>query len=300
MNGERVATNPARVWEAFGKLRLASKAENDRFHALVRARASEMEANASDLLRSLSHSNIKTKRGDKAWPKELPGPLVTILYTESGIDVTVGEVLKAFYGLGFDARLAIDVVSHNREPDQPDLYDLQNLRFEIQEAYAVAEDPENGDFELDLRIGFDRVRLTIRADELKPTGNRFCAQTRLRPGEGDDPDYDGHFAMRLLDTNPLSWAFEPVEEGDVLKNRIEASGNLARIETQRGAGIVAELTARREAMKVRIVGVSRHKAQKTLAEQHRDRMCAAVARRSIAGSTSEYVVHRQPLQMKTE
>ena len=296
---EHVPTDPARAWEAFGKLRLTSKAENDRFHALVRVRAPEMEAKAADLLRGLSHSNIKIRRGDPAWPKALPAPLVTLIYIQTGIDVTAGEVLRAFHDLGFDTRLAIDVISHNREPDQPDLHDLRNLIFEIHEANAVAEDPEDGAFELDLRIGFDRVRLTIRADDLKPVSNRFCAQTPLRPGEGAEPDYDGWFAMRFLDTDPLSWAFEPVAEGDVLKNRIEAPGSLAQIETRRGAAVVAELTARREALKVRVVGDPRHKAQKTLAEEYRDRMCAVVARRAIAGSASEYVVHRQPLQMET-
>ncbi len=276
-------------------LRLHQEAGNNKFHDDVRMHSEEMNVDASHILRGLSCSSFKAMRrpGGKI-PITVPQTLAIIIFKLTAIDVTETRNIAFFYQLGFDICLQIDVETQNREEGEPDEHELKNFRFEIYEANAIAEDPDDPDFELDLRIGFDRTRLTIRADSQRIIGNRTCAETPPDPGTATKPDYKGWFKMRLVGRNPLSWAFLPLDEGDVLTKRVDAE-HLARIETARGTAVVAEITARREALKVRIVDAEGRKASKSLSEKHRDKMCAAVARRSMAGSADEYVLHRTPL-----
>ena len=294
--GKTVETDPERVLQAFGKLRLQTQNGNDEFRERFRTHAAEHGVEKlGNLLKGLSPSNVKNMRRAEKGPHALPGLLVSFLFIDIDIDVTLQQTLTAFDGLGFDIQLALDIQTLNMEDSAHDAHDLKNFRFEIYEAKATAEDPETDDFELDLRIGFDRTRLTIRADRLRPVGNYLAAETPATPGDEAEADYSGWFLMRLATREPLSWVFDPLIEGQILDGRVDAEV-LGRVETVRGAALVAEITARRDALKVRIVDEDGgRRASKSLSDQHRDKMCAAVARKSFAGAAEEFLIHRLSL-----
>lgn len=292
-----VEIDPQRALDAFVHLRLHSPHGNAACRDRLRAYAADHGLTETNvLLRGLSDSNVKgMRRGTAKVPPNLPRLLVSFLFFTTNIDVTRQQCLSAFHQLGFDIQLALDVQTRNVEDGAHDVHDLKNLRFEIYEAKTTAEDPEAGDFELDLRIGFDRTRLTLRADGLRPLGNYLAAETPAAPGEGAEPDYTGWFRMRLATRDPLSWVFDPTIEGEILAGRVDAK-DLARIETARGAALNAEISARRDALKVRIVDENGgRRASKSLSEEHRNKMCAAVARKSFAGAADEFLIHRVPL-----
>lgn len=281
--------------KACEQLKIHTEQGNDAFRELVCERVLEEGANAGELLFGLSQSTVKSMiNGKKKNFKEIPQLLATIIFSVTGIDVTESKSVEVFSQLGFDIRLKMDVESGNPEQGQPDKHNLRNFSFEIHEANATAEDPTEPAFELDLRIGFDRIRMTVRAEELKVTSNEVCAETPREPSSGIPQDYTGWFHMRLADRRPLSWVFLPGTDGQVLKKRVDAP-KLASIETKLGTPIAVELTVRREALKVRVVSENWIKPNKSMAESHREKMCAAIAKRSIAGSADEYVIFRRQI-----
>lgn len=295
-NDLTVHTDPERVLAAFELLRLQTVSGNDEFQARFCAYAAELGVEKPGfLLKGLSHSNVKLMRRNQKGPKKLPGVMVSFLFVDVNIDVTPQQSLVAFHNLGFDIQLGLDVQTRNTEDTAHDVHDLTNFRFEMYEAKATADDPDEDDFELDLRIGFDRTRLSVRAEKLRPVGNYLAAETPMSPGEGTDPDYTGWFRMRLATRDPLSWFFDPLVEGQVIDGRVDAVW-LGRIETSRSATLVAEITARRDALKVRVVDENGgRKASKSLSDMHRDKMCAAVARKSFSGNAEEFLIFRLPL-----
>lgn len=292
-----IKTDPDLVLDAFFRLRLQNEDSNTAFRERLRAFAMDhCVKEVSSVLRGLSASSIKSMRRRQAKvPPALPRILVSFLFLETQIDVTRQQYLAAFHQLGFDIQLSINVETRNVEDSLHDVHDLKNFTLELHEANATAEDPEVRDFELDLRVGFDRTRLTLRAKDLRPLGNHLAAETPGMPNERLEPDYSGWFRMRLKSRNPPSWVFDPINEGTVLAGRVDAEF-LGRIETARGASLVAEITARRDALKVRIIDEDGGRcASKSLSEKHRDKMCAAVVRKSFAGAADEFLVHRMLL-----
>ena len=80
---------PERVREAFEKLRLHRPDGHDGFRKRLRERYADEPFSEAELLKGLSDSTIKAmKRGEKPWPTTLPHPLATILFAETGIDVS--------------------------------------------------------------------------------------------------------------------------------------------------------------------------------------------------------------------
>lgn len=288
--------DPARVQKAFEHLRLQTANGNEAFRENFRKFANEHRIhNVGQCLNGMSQSNIKNMRRENRYPETLPGPLISFLFSELAVDVTEFQSLEAFHQLGFDIQLNIDVETKNLESNDKDSHSLKNLYFEIHEAKAVIEDPGIEDTELDLRIGFDRARLTIRGENLRSIGNKLTGETPVIPGETCHSDYSGWFFMRLASRAPLSWYFDPQEEGHVLNGRVDAE-SLAQIETSRNASVSAEISVKRDALKVRVVDVNDgRKASKSLAEQHRNKMCAAVARKSFANQVDEFLIFRLPL-----
>ena len=153
----------------------------------------------------LSSSNIKNmRRGRAKIPSTLPWLLVYFVFKETAIDLTPSQCLATFFSLGFDIELAIDVETRNPEEVDRDFHDLKNLNFKISEAKTTAIDSDDPEFELDLRIGFDRTRLTLRADCLRSIGNRVAAELPLEPSDHAEPDYKGWFDMKFGSSVPLS------------------------------------------------------------------------------------------------
>lgn len=228
-------------------------------------------------------------------PKTIPRTTAVIIFKLTGLDVTLTQSIKFFYELELDIYLKIAVETQNRNEGEPVEHELKSFEFGIQEANATAEDPDSPGFELAILVGFDSIRLTILADELKVISNEICAETpsnsRIEAGQSQ---YEGWFKMRLIGPDPLSWRFIPRKGDRVLKNRIVAE-RLARIRTADGAAVVAELTARRDALKVRRAEEKDPSSSTKLSEMHRDKMCAALVRRSMMGSAAEYVLFRTPL-----
>lgn len=291
---EQVEVCSSRALEAFIRLGLQNDGSNQRFQERFRryAHVNEVES-VPACLRGLSTSSVKNMRRSGVGPRRLSMPMVGFIFFETDIDVTPTQSLQSFYELGFDAQLGLDVVTRNSEDDEVDVHDLRNFRFEIYEANAKADDPGNVDLELDLRIGFDRIRLSLRAENLRPVGNYLAAETPRDPDGGGEPDYTGWFLMRLASRDPISWVFDPKTEGSVLHGRVDAD-ELGRVESSRGAAIVAELTARRDALRVRVIAEDGgKKASKSLTEEHRDKMCAALARKSFAATADEFLLFRK-------
>jgi len=293
----KVSVDPKRLIDALVTLRADTETGNTAFRERVRSRAQELGYDAGVLLQRLGATTIKTmKSGSRRKQTDtLPQPLAVILFIETGIDVTTAQSIQQFSQIDFGINLRIDVLPENPEPEEPDAFHLKSFVFEIQEAHAVGSDPSDRDVELDLRIGFDKLRLSINAPGLKVASNRICAETPKSPEEIREPDYSGWFTMKLVSREYLSWVFTPKEEGGVLANRVDAD-ELVRIQTDRDAQIVAELTAARESLKVRVVRDSEKITRKSVAEEHRNKMCAALAKRSINNGANEYVVARKAIR----
>jgi len=289
--------NHVELRDAFERLKLHTEVGHEVFREKIRDYVKSVsDISEAVVMKGFSRSNIKNMRSGKAIiPKILSNILIEVIFREIGLDVTKEKILKTIYELGMDIQINIDVKTHNLQTKGREEHDLENFYFEINEANAVAEDPEKKDFEIDLRIGFDQARMTLISDEIQPVGNYFAAETPRNPDSEIDQDYSGWFQMRLAGRDPLNWVFSPKLEGDILKKRVDAE-RIGRISTASGAGIVVELTARREALKVRVVGADAHKASKTLSEQYRNKMCAAVARRCFVGTAEEFLIYRKPLK----
>jgi len=291
---EQIDVDAAKVQQVFTSLGLATSTRHEQFVAKVRAFAVEQEVQAADLLKGLSHGSTKKMPTNNSWPNTLPRPLGEFFFRETGIDITPEQNLAAFHDLEFDIRLDIPVTTANSEPEEPDRYSLDAMTFEIAEAHAELDD---GEALTDVRIGFDKVRLTVRADDLKPTGNYFACETPQEPGEGFEPDYTGWFRVKFMGIDPLNWLMTPQTEGKVLNGRVDVKRKMAEISARTGAALVAELTVRLEAMKVRIVTEGSDASERDVTEIHRKRMSEVAARRSIGRSASEFLIHREPLSV---
>jgi len=228
------------------------------------------------------------------WPNNLPRPLVEMIFHKISIDVTLQQNLTAFRELDFDIRLQIPVTPANNEPGEPDRYSLDGMIFEIDEAHAEIDDEE---MLIDARIGFDKMRLVIRADDLIPESNYFAGETPKEPGEGCEPDYTGWYRFKFIGVDPLNWVLTPLKEGVLLKGRIDVEARLAQISARIGSALAAELTVRREALKVRFVDEATDASHRSVTETHRQRMSEVAARRSIGRGATEFLIHREPLSV---
>lgn len=284
-----------KVQEAFGILGLAKEARYNQFRAEFERFAGEKNLKTGHLLVGLSHPNIKSMKKRDGWPDNLPSPLIDFIFRNIDIDITKTQTLAQVYDLEFDIRLALPVTKANSKPEEPDRYSLDGMTFEIAEAYAEVDD---GEGLTDVRIGFDKARLTIRADDLKPTGNYFACETPQEPGEGFEPDYTGWFKVKFMGVEPLNWLMTPKAEGTILNGRVDVKRKMAEISARTGAALVAELTVRRDAMKVRIVTEGSDANERDVTEDQRKRMSEVAARRSIGRGASEFLIHREPLSVK--
>jgi len=281
---EQTTIDPALFQNAVEQLKLHTPTGYDSFFDDLRA---VYGGETGTLTKGFSRSTFRDmKAGNKNYPSTLPYGIVEALYRK-GHDISDRQVLDFFHKLGFDIRLDCGCARNNEDPSR---FTLEDLRFEIHEADAVADDPENPDFELELKIGFDRLRLTVMGDDLKTEGNFIACETSDTPEAEGISDADGWFKMRLVSTDPLSWVFEPKQEGRLLSDVVKVKGKVAEVSTS-GAAPVAIISALREAMKVRITDPIERRAPKTLIDEHRDRMCAAVAQRSLGQRAPEYVLH---------
>ena len=287
--------NGMRLREACETLSLATETGHSKFLSIVEQRLASEEYSVSEVMYGLGQSTFKNMRRKNEWQKPIPQILAEIIFGHSGIDVTVDQSLQTFLSLGFEIQLTLDVERHNEEINGSVTVDLKNLGFEIHEACTVATDPRNEEFELNVRIGFENLRLSVSSEAQVVTSNSVVGETPNTPDQASEPDYYGWFEMRLSSRDPLSWLFFSKVEGETLTKKIQSDGMLAQIRHKTGSPIGAELTARREALKVRVISENEVRAPKKMVEQHRDKMCAAVARKSISGSGTEYVIYRKSL-----
>ena len=276
--------------DAFRKVTERLRLHTPEGHEAFKKDVSDLHGNkTAELLRGLSFSNIKLMRsGKKGWPTTLPYGLVEMLQ-QGGNDVSFGQRLNLFSKLGFDIRLDCSCIDA-RNNENPNRFTLEDLRFEIHEANAVAEDPENADFEIELKVGFDRIRLTVLGDNLKTEGNFIACETPDSPEAKGISDAVGWFRMRFVSSDPLAWIFEPQQEGRLLSHSVTVEGKVAEVSTS-GSRPTAIISALREALKVRVVDPVERRAPKALIDAHRDKMCAAVAQRSLGRGAPEYVLH---------
>ena len=143
---------------------------------------------------------------------------------------------------------------------------------------------------MSLKVGFDRLNLTIVGDSLALQGDFVACRTPDSPEDAGPRDDKGWFQMRSISIDPLAWVFEPKEEGQFLRSVVTVEGKLAEVSTTGGAPF-AVISALREALKVRVVDPVQRRAPKALIDAHRDKMCAAVAQRSLGRGAPEYVLH---------
>lgn len=278
--------DPNAFREAAERLKLHTQAGREAFEEEIAAAYGNKTA---ELLSGLSFSNIKLMRaGKRHWPTTLPYGLVEALHRK-GHDVSLGQSLDFFSKLGFDIRLDCGC-GDARNNEDPNRFTLEDLRFEVHEANAVADDPENTDFEIELKIGFDRLRLTVMGEDLKIEGNFVACETLDAPGAEAISDASGWFKMRLVSTEPLAWIFEPSREGQLLSRTVKVEGKVAEVSTS-GSRPIAIISALREALKVRVIDPVERRAPKALIDEHREKMCAAVAQRSLGRGAPEYVLH---------
>lgn len=191
---------------------------------------------------------------------------------------------------GINIRLLGTIVA-SRSPDV-EVVKLSDLRFELYEASSVEPDPDDDEYEVDIRIGFDQVRLTLLSEGITFSGNYMLATTPLEPEEEIKNEYSGSFLMRSAGTSPPNWIIQSKEEGGVLKGGVKAT-DVCEVCIPSSSPLMAELTAKREALKVRIVDTADSRAPKRLIDEHRDKMCEAVLSRKFQGTFEEYLLHRK-------
>lgn len=274
--------DPDSFREAATALRLHTEAGYDKFSTAVTG----MHGN-SHIMKGYSRSTFRDMVAcKKAWPTALPYGIAEVLFLQ-GHDVSPEKVFSFFNKLGFDIQFACGCAPNNQAPNR---FTLEHLRFEIHEADAVADDPEDETLELELKVGFDRLRLTIIGDGLQHLGDFVACKTPDSPEDDGPSDDSGWFRMRSVSTEPLAWVFEPKEDGQLLSNVVKVEGKLAEVSTS-GDAPFAIISALREALKVRVVDPVERRAPKALIDEHRDKMCAAVAERSLGAGAPEFVLH---------
>lgn len=296
---EKVEVDWDALVKACSSLGLTGQSQYSSFEKEVFRFCSEKGLIPATAISGFSRSTVKNiVAGKSKVKKKMSAALAAVFFKiDKDLDITRGKVMKAFYELEFDLRLEVEPVIHNYAPQGKVQLELRDLVHTIHEAKAVATDPNNSDFELNLRVGFERARLALRAGGLRPTANRLIGD--LPNTTENDPEYSGEFTLKVASVSPLSWFIDPKIEGAVLDGWLKA-GQLAEIEINSGSELVAELSARRDSLKVRVVASESRRTPASVIETHRDKMCAALARRSFQDSADEFVLKEVKIQIATD
>lgn len=296
---ELIKVDPNRFIDALVELGAGSNVKHSSFEELIRLAAIERGLRASDLLTGLGRETVKKWKSNKSEPglrKPRSVELVRILLGYTAIDVSLDRSFSFFHSLDFNIGLNLDSIPSNDDLDGFVINELVDFWFQIEEANCVAISVDGGDIELDLRLGFDRLRLLIEGEDLEVDGNWLCAMPPLDPSETDKKDYKGWFKMQLAHRDPLSWILSAAHEGKVVSGQIAAE-KLGRVKHNSKSGVSVSLTSARDALKVRIIQAdgSADSAPKTMADEHRNKMIAAVARKAISDNLHEYEIFNRVL-----
>ena len=196
----------------------------------------------------------------------------------------------------FDFGISIDLVAEvvGAQPPNNEIVKLSELRIELHEASSVEPDPADEDFEVDIRLGFGQIRMSLLGEGISVSGNYMLATLPMTPDEVLENEYFGSFAIRKDGTCPPNWVLHPKKEGDVLSGGIKAP-DVCEVCISGSSVIAVELTAKREALKVRIVDETASRAPKSMIDAHRDKMCEAVLSRKFQGRFEEYLLYREEI-----
>lgn len=197
---------------------------------------------------------------------------------------------------GFDFGISISLVAEvvDARPPNNEIVKLSELRIELYEASSVEPDPADEDYEVDIRLGFDKIRLSLLNEGISLSGNYMLATKAMTPDEVLENEYVGSFDIRKDGTCPPNWVLHPKKEGDVLSGGIKAP-DVCEVSIAGSSVLVVELTAKREALKVRIVDETAPRAPRSMIDAHRDKMCEAVLSRKFRGRFEEYLLHREEI-----
>lgn len=295
-----VKTDPEEVLKVVEKLRLYNADANRAFLLMDVQRIADnhgISERVAEIRRGWSASNVKKFRNNPKYiPKKIPLVLAGHFFNQHGFDVTHDKLISAFKSLDFEIQLTIDAVPSNTEPGEAAQYSIENLDFEIHEAKGIAEVDGR---EVRVRVGFEQTRVTLRSEEVRNIGNTVAGESPIDAESAEaDPDYvfrSGIFSMRLVDRDPLSWVFDDkAEDGKPMDGRGVAK-KLAKVAAKHGTALFAELTAKEEALTVRCVGRVAENAPNSIVEENRERMVAALTRRSIANKVDEFLLLEVPL-----
>lgn len=295
----KVDVDNLRLQRAIDDLRLHNQQSHADFCALLDSRANDLGATASELMHGLSHGNIKKMRSNQTgWPRKLPYPLIIALFRETGIDVTENRAVQFFEELDFMVSLQLDVPPRNDSAPERDIRELRNLSLTIHEADAIITDEENPAKEIDVKIGFKQMRLSVSAPGLMREGEPLLGENsaELHPETGEGATVRGNFVLRFGGTTPPSWVFEHVVEGRLLTGNVTIIDTLGTVSCSAGANVVAELSARTSALKVRIIDENGSRnAEKPQSDIMREKMRMALVRKAIEGAGDEFVIFHKRL-----
>ena len=282
-----------RFKEAISELNLGTESGHNLFIEYVHERAFEFDYLPANVVQNLGRKTLfDFINGKRKKPiGKVPYYFAFLIYTKCAIDITEDRSISLLHSLDFEFNLSLDAIAQNIEADDLDVYDLKNFNFQTQLAHAVVvlKDDNGRDFEKDILVGFDQARVTISAEGLKVTSNLVCAE-----GANSSSDYKGSFKMRLVNRDPLNWMFTGMETGKLLEDGVRADG-LCKIETNKNADLTAEITVKRNAMKLRLIDHADPAEEHSQAEQHRNKFYSNLMRRAIVGTVDEYLVYSKPI-----
>ena len=197
---------------------------------------------------------------------------------------------------GFDFGISVSLVAEavGARPPNYEVLKLSELRIELREAASVEPDPADEDYEVDIRLGFDQFRLSLLSEGISLSSNYMLATMPMTPDEVRENEYVGSFVIRKEGSCPPNWTLHAKKEGDILTGGVKAP-DVCEVFVVDQSVLVVELTARREALKVRIVDEAASRAPKSMIDAHRDKMCEAVLSRKFRGRFEEYLLYSEEI-----
>lgn len=279
------------------------------FAASISSWATERDLAAAFLMKGLTRNSVRP------WVKalddgtELPAPtskprpaaLLRFLREKTGIDATKDQTLELYGDLDFGIELEIGVEPRNEgELDSPAILKMCNFVFAVEPAFKEHRIELNDETQrtetLELRIGFDRLRLSISGPALKVHGNFICGLEGI-DHETSPSDYQGSLRMKAARTH-VAWSIRPRLAGALADGWLAAE-ELCSVSVSGEGSLRAELSVAREALKVRVVRVVDERevletASPDIVDIHREAMIQSLIRSDL-GNFGERILYSKLL-----
>lgn len=268
------------------------------FAEKVRVECSKFDDEPNVFLSGLSYPSIKRMRANsESIQNEKLCGLIKALYEITGIDASEDKLFEGVSNLDFEPSLRVTATVIDEEKG---ILRFENFRFSIQEASDKAVSRNGDDVELDVRVGFDRVRMVLEPKSLELEHNWVCGMDE-QPSDEEARDYTGDFKMRYVDDYPINWVFLPYEEGKIVKGAVNAD-LICHAKSESFEEVSSTITAARNSVRVRVVGDNEDGkfSSRSMSEMYRDRVCAELVKRVVMERIAEFQIIKKNIEVDIE